>query len=124
MLGHSWLRSVSTAAGGRARVGCNVFRAHCFARHLLAYLRLPRAHLPPRRTWTATAKERNPLSSSLTGPGRAGKFAELLGDTGGRYEGECLAGRPHGQGRYLSPKVCMQRTMAYHNKMSLCLTCS
>ncbi|GFH14073.1 uncharacterized protein HaLaN_10053, partial [Haematococcus lacustris] len=37
-------------------------------------------------------------------PGRAGKYGELQGDSGGRYEGEVLAGRPHGSGRYLLPK--------------------
>ncbi|KAJ9530226.1 hypothetical protein QJQ45_023519 [Haematococcus lacustris] len=75
--------------------------------------RLQRAQSPPKptlprrqviRTWQATAKERNPLASSLTGPGRAGKYGELQGDSGGRYEGEVLAGRPHGSGRYLLPK--------------------
>jgi hypothetical protein len=97
----------------------------------------PRPTLPRRRrvrTWQATAKERNPLASCLTGsltclfhlhasigsgrqlsharvcavlagPGRAGKFGELLGDTGGKYEGEVLAGRPHGTGQYFVPKV-------------------
>ncbi|GFH14159.1 uncharacterized protein HaLaN_10158 [Haematococcus lacustris] len=39
-----------------------------------------------------------------TSPGRAGKYGELQGDSGGRYEGEVLAGRPHGSGRYLLPK--------------------
>ncbi len=67
----------------------------------------PRPTLPRRpatRTWNATSKERNPLASCLTGPGRAGKHRELTTEKGGRYEGEVLAGRPHGFGRYFVRK--------------------
>lgn len=63
----------------------------------------PRPTLPRRpatRTWNATAKERNPLAACLTGPGRAGKAGELMTAKGCRYEGEVLAGRPHGWGKY------------------------
>ncbi|GFR43800.1 hypothetical protein Agub_g4924, partial [Astrephomene gubernaculifera] len=63
----------------------------------------PRPTLPRRsepRSWKATSREKYPLTSSLTGPGRAGKQGTLLGASGGRYEGEVLAGRPHGRGRY------------------------
>ncbi|GAX83590.1 hypothetical protein CEUSTIGMA_g11015.t1 [Chlamydomonas eustigma] len=68
----------------------------------------PRPTLPRRaaiRTWNATAKERNPLGSCLTGPGRAGKFGELITEKGSRYEGEVLAGRPHGYGKYFVSKA-------------------
>lgn len=41
-----------------------------------------------------------------TGPGRAGKYGELVGESGGRYQGEVLAGRPHGHGYYNVQKVC------------------
>uniref|UniRef100_A0A7R9V367 MORN repeat-containing protein 3 n=1 Tax=Chlamydomonas euryale TaxID=1486919 RepID=A0A7R9V367_9CHLO len=67
----------------------------------------PQPTLPRRsaaRSWNATAKERNPLASCLTGPGRAGKLGELLMDNGSRYEGEVLAGRPHGWGKFFSAK--------------------
>ncbi|GIL62825.1 hypothetical protein Vafri_16998 [Volvox africanus] len=67
----------------------------------------PRPTLPRRsepRSWKATARERIPLTSSLTGPGRAGKQGTLLGVSGGRYEGEVLAGRPHGRGQYFVRK--------------------
>ncbi|GLC46295.1 hypothetical protein PLESTB_000996000 [Pleodorina starrii] len=67
----------------------------------------PRPTLPRRsepRSWKATARERIPLTSSLTGPGRAGKQGTLLGVSGGRYEGEVLAGRPHGRGQYFVQK--------------------
>lgn len=40
-----------------------------------------------------------------TGPGRAGKFGELVGENGGKYNGEVLAGRPHGRGTYFTRKV-------------------
>ncbi|MEW5299348.1 MAG: hypothetical protein WDW36_002374 [Sanguina aurantia] len=56
------------------------------------------------RTWNGTVREKNPLTASLTGPGRAGKQGELLGQKGSKYVGEVLAGRPHGQGQYLVPK--------------------
>jgi hypothetical protein len=36
----------------------------------------------------------------LAGSGRAGKPGRLLGSDGGVYEGDVLAGRPHGWGRY------------------------
>jgi hypothetical protein len=36
-----------------------------------------------------------------SGPGRAGRYGELITEKGaGRYEGEVLAGRPHGFGKY------------------------
>lgn len=54
----------------------------------------------------ATSIPHNRYSSALTGPGRAGKQGTLLGASGGRYEGEVLAGRPHGRGRYYVKKVC------------------
>jgi hypothetical protein len=41
----------------------------------------------------------------MTGPGRAGKFGELITEKGSRYEGEVLAGRPHGHGKYFVSKV-------------------
>lgn len=63
---------------------------------------LPRR--PATRTWCSRARERYPLTSSLSGPGRAGKYGELIGEKGGRYLGEVLAGRPHGKGQYLLPK--------------------
>eukprot|EP00195_Chlamydomonas_chlamydogama_P011884 CAMPEP_0202890548 /NCGR_PEP_ID=MMETSP1392-20130828/910_1 /ASSEMBLY_ACC=CAM_ASM_000868 /TAXON_ID=225041 /ORGANISM="Chlamydomonas chlamydogama, Strain SAG 11-48b" /LENGTH=466 /DNA_ID=CAMNT_0049574137 /DNA_START=156 /DNA_END=1559 /DNA_ORIENTATION=+ len=67
----------------------------------------PKPTLPRRattRTWNATAKERNPLAAGLTGPGRAGKYGELRAQSGGRYEGEVLAGRPHGTGKFFTTK--------------------
>eukprot|EP00798_Chlamydomonas_sp_ICE-L_P025200 gene25200-10840_t len=67
----------------------------------------PRPTLPRRpaaRSWNSTAKERNPLTSCLTGPGRAGKYGELIAQSGSRYEGEVLAGRPHGVGKLFVPK--------------------
>ncbi|KAG2498462.1 hypothetical protein HYH03_003716 [Edaphochlamys debaryana] len=63
---------------------------------------LPRRSEP--RSWNATTRERYPLTASLTGPGRAGKVGTLLGASGGRYEGEVLAGRPHGKGQYYIQK--------------------
>jgi hypothetical protein len=50
------------------------------------------------------------------GPGRAGKFGELSGESGGQYQGEVLAGRPHGHGYYHIQKV------RQHNKRLLCLS--
>lgn len=67
----------------------------------------PRPTLPRRavhRTWNSTAKERNPLTACLTGPGRAGKYGELVSQNGNRYEGEVLAGRPHGIGKLFTPR--------------------
>lgn len=61
---------------------------------------LPRRSAP--KSWRATTRERYPLTASLTGAGRAGKFGELLASSGGKYEGEILAGRPHGHGRYMA----------------------
>ncbi|KAF5841988.1 hypothetical protein DUNSADRAFT_9870 [Dunaliella salina] len=72
---------------------------------------LPRRSTP--KTWNATMKERNPLASSLTGPGRAGKFGELSGETGGQYQGEILAGRPHGHGYYFMKKGPGQFQLQY-----------
>ncbi|KAK9861843.1 hypothetical protein WJX84_004613 [Apatococcus fuscideae] len=46
-------------------------------------------------------KFRWPLQSPLTGPARAGKHGLLLSDAG-KYEGDVLAGKPHGFGRYYS----------------------
>ena len=48
----------------------------------------------------------------LAGAGRAGKFGELLASSGGKYEGEILAGRPHGHGRYM-----VQTVRAPHARM-------
>mmetsp|Transcript_12168 Transcript_12168/g.21804 ORF Transcript_12168/g.21804 Transcript_12168/m.21804 type:complete len:543 (-) Transcript_12168:277-1905(-) len=65
----------------------------------------PRPTLPRQgqgRTWHETQRGKNPLESNLSGQGRAGHFGELDGFNGGRYEGEVLAGRPHGQGRYFT----------------------
>lgn len=45
------------------------------------------------------------FTSTLIGPGRAGKQGTLLGASGGRYQGEVLAGRPHGRGKYFVRKV-------------------
>ncbi|KAK9833875.1 hypothetical protein WJX74_008530 [Apatococcus lobatus] len=44
-------------------------------------------------------KFRWPLASPLTGPARAGKLGQLLSDAG-IYEGDVLAGKPQGFGRY------------------------
>ncbi|KAG2443898.1 hypothetical protein HXX76_002238 [Chlamydomonas incerta] len=64
---------------------------------------LPRRSEP--KTWRATTRDRYPLTASLTGPGRAGKLGTLMGASGGRYEGEVLAGRPHGRGQYYVRKA-------------------
>jgi len=75
---------------------------------------LPRRSTP--KTWNATMKERNPLASSLTGPGRAGKFGELSGESGGQYQGEILAGRPHGHGYYFMKKGPGQFQLQYEGE--------
>lgn len=49
----------------------------------------------------------------ISGPGRAGKFGELSGETGGQYQGEILAGRPHGHGYYFMKKVAPAQCLNY-----------
>lgn len=68
----------------------------------------------------------SPASTSrraLTGPARAGKYGELVGESGSRYIGDVLAGRPHGQGQYFVPKVgCPFDAMAlYRLRVAPCL---
>lgn len=37
------------------------------------------------------------------GAGRAGKPGCLQGSSGSKYEGQVMAGRPHGKGQYFAP---------------------
>lgn len=69
-------------------------------------LKAPKPALPRnivRKDWCSRARDKHPLTSNLTGSGRAGKYGELAGREGGRYTGEVLAGRPHGLGQYFTP---------------------
>ena len=51
------------------------------------------------------------------GPGRAGKLGELITEKGaGRYEGEVLAGRPHGYGKYFALKANKQWELEYEGE--------
>lgn len=59
------------------------------------------SHAPP--LFSPCPPPLSPLSPP--GPGRAGKLGTLQGASGGRYEGEVLAGRPHGRGQYYVRKV-------------------
>lgn len=70
----------------------------------------PQSQVQPRSQPSSRSEESKPCIPHVSepppaGPGRAGKYGELSGQSGGWYQGEVLAGRPHGHGYYSVPKV-------------------
>ena len=67
----------------------------------------PRPSLPRRVTGRhscSRARSCRPLSQTFSAQGQGKKASELVGQEGGRYVGETIAGRPEGTGRYYVPR--------------------